>query len=186
MVDNILIMDDKKLAFEIDENKSLIYTYYVYKSEIEDKFKSILKTINSELAQEINQYFKIDIQDYNVEIDDSKPRNINKQEEEKIYVERFIKYLMVIFILFIVFVINFPDQSVPKNTSEATNTFAYIALFAVSFLLVMITGKEQFEKEKIIQYLKYNISTRPLPTQTEVIASLEDKIDQFLQKNNDK
>ena len=93
---------------------------------------------------------------------------------------------MVIFILFIVFVINFPDQSVPKNTSEATNTFAYIALFAVSFLLVMITGKEQFEKEKIIQHLKYNISTRPLPTQTEVIASLEDKIDQLVQKNNDK
>jgi len=186
MIDNILVMNDKKLAFEIDENKSLIYIYYVYYSKIENKSKAILKTLNSELAQEISEYFKIDIQKYNVEIDNSKPRNITKQEKEKIYKNKFIKYLMILLALFTFFVMTFPDQSVVGYINKATSSLAYIALFAIAFLLIMIVGEEQFEETRVTQHIKYNIVTISLPTQKEVIASLEAKIDQLVEKNNDK
>ena len=161
-------------------------TYYVYDSKIEDKSKAILKTLNSELAQEIREYFKIDIQEYNVEIDNSKARSITKQEKEKIYKNKFIKYLMILLALFTFFVMIFPDHSVAGNINKATNSLAYISLFAMAFLLIIIVGEEQFEETKITQHIKYNIVTIPLPTQKEMIASLEAKIDQLVQKNNDK
>ena len=177
---NILILKEDNIAFEVDENKKLVYFYHFIAKEIQEDSKSILLTIDSKLKKEIDEHFNVDIQEYSVVIDDAPRKEISKKDKEKIYSERPKKYLMMFFILVIVSMIG-SDEMQPYNS----NFFAFMALFGVSLVLILIIGKEMYRKDQIVSKLKHNITTKPLPTQEEQIEILESKVATLLQINSE-
>lgn len=173
---NIYIVKDENLAFELNENKKLIYFYHLDTSNKIDEKKYILKTINSKLAQDICEYFEIDVREYGITIDDSPKREFTKEEKDKIYEERGLKYFFgAIFIILIVLL------ALDKGPRGPVS-LAYVSIFLLGFLFIFIAGKEQYEKEKVDRRIKYNITTVPLPTQNEQIEILEAKIDSLLEE----
>lgn len=177
---NIYILKDKKIAFEMDEKRKVIYFYYAYKSELQQDTKSILKTINSELAQVTTEYFNVDIQEYGVSIDDSPVREFSDDDKNDIYKDRFLKYLVIFFILVSLYMIGFEDI-----IQERTKPFAYIGLFVATLVLLLLTGREQFKRDETETRIKYNITTTSLPTKDEQIEILETQIDKLLKEKKD-
>lgn len=177
---NIYILKDKKIAFEMDKKRKVIYFYYAYKSELQQDTKSILKTINSELAQVTTEYFNVDIQEYGVSIDDSPVREFSDDDKNDIYKDRFLKYLVIFFILVSLYMIGFEDI-----IQERTKPFAYIGLFVATLVLLLLTGREQFKRDETETRIKYNITTTSLPTKDEQIEILETQIDKLLKEKKD-
>lgn len=181
MDNNILILKEKSIALELDEKKKLVYFYHYSSKEVEHSSKSILLTIDSESMKEINEYFDVDIQEYDVIVDDAPRRELSKEDKKKIYTENFWKYIMLVLVVISLYMINTDDIQ-----PEGLNYLGFLPLFGVSLVLILILGKEAILKDKITTKLKYNITTKPLPTKEEQLEILEDKIDTLLKEKENK
>ncbi len=184
MRDDILIINDKKIAFKMDAKKELIYVYNFIGTTIDEDTKSILESINSDLAKEINNYFNIELENIGVVLDDSQPREITKEDEKDIYTDSFTKYTMIFFLVVIALMIS--DDYSQVNTQEPNLMFlGWIALVPILFMLILVTGKEELKKAQLNVKLKYNIKTRPLPTKEQQLEILEAKIYILLKEKED-
>ena len=182
---NILILKEKAIVIALDEKKKLVYFYHYFDKEIEYESKSILITIDSPTIQEINKHFNVDAQEYGVVVDDTPRREISKEDKKKITNEDiFTKYLMIFF-FFVTLVMLNADTFHIENVGNGQDALGYIVLFVISLMLILIAGKELELKDKLTIKLKYNITTKPLPTKEEQIEILESKIDILLQQKKE-
>lgn len=186
MRDDILIINDKEIAFKMDAKRESIYVYSFIGTTIDEDTKSILESINSDLAKEINNYFNIELENIGVVIDDSKPREITKEDEKDIYTDSFTKYSMIFFLVVIALMISNDCSQV--NTQEPNLMFlGWIVLIPILFMLILVIGKEELKKAQLNIKLKYNIRTKPIPTKEQQLEILEAKIDILLkEKENTK
>ena len=187
MDQKILKLNKYHLAFDIDEKLHLIYIYHLTRGKCDDESKSILKTINSVLAKELEDYFNIAIDKYGVAIDSSLPRAITKEEKAKIYSYRPVKFLFGLFLAFIVYSLLFPDEGSSQPMQEMLKNFAYLSLVVVVLAFALLIGKEQFLLERFKNHLINNITTVPLPSMEDKLYSLEDKVEdleEMLRTNN--
>lgn len=76
MINTVLIIYDKKLAFQIYRKEKVIYIYDAHKSL---DTKVLLKIVDSKLAEDIESNFEIDIKDYGVIKDDSMTYVFNEE-----------------------------------------------------------------------------------------------------------
>ena len=173
---NIFMLKDKKIAFEMDEKRKVLYFYHTLTSEVEQDTKSILKTINSELVQAMNEYFNVDIQEYGVSIDGTPAREFSEDDKNKIYKDKFGKFLMIFFILVSLYMIVYPYGFIKQSTM----LLGYISMFGSAFALSLIIVREQIKRDQLETRIKYNITTIPLPTKEEQIEILETQIDKLL------
>ena len=83
MEDNLtrFLIKDKKLLIDIDIVKKELYIDYCYEDGIGFK-KAILKQIDYETAQEINEYFKIDLEEYGVVVNNSDESKMDVSQEK--------------------------------------------------------------------------------------------------------
>lgn len=182
--ENMYILKDKGIAFEIDNQRELIYFYSYFRTvqDINKESKTILKSINSLLAQELESYFKIEMRHYGVQTDENETREITQEETEEIGEKRFAKYLFM-FMGFITASLLLYGYIEPSQ--EATRALGWLSLFSVLFVLVLVSVKERVKKDAIYAKLKNNIVTKPLPDKDEQLDILEAKIDKLLKEKND-
>ncbi len=67
MSNNILYIKEQYLAVVVDKNNKLLLSYSSIDG-IELTSEGILKEINNELNAKISQHFKIDVEDYGVDV----------------------------------------------------------------------------------------------------------------------
>jgi hypothetical protein len=183
MKKNILILNDKQLAFEVNKIDKSVYVYYTFKSRLKETSKAILKTINSELANEINNYFSIDLKEYGVGIDDSKNTVVTKEQKKHIYRNTIGKYLLAFMAAFMIYIIETPDSLAPIYTQDANLFIGSLGLLGVLAVYLLVVGKEQSELNELETYAKYNMTTFSAPSKDQYIASLETKIEQMSAKD---
>ena len=183
MKKNILILNNKQLAFEVNKIDRSIYSYYTYKDRLKETSKSVLKTINSELANEINNHFSIDIKEYGVDIDDSKNTVVTKEQKKHIYRNTIGKYLLAFMAAFMIYIIETPGSITPAYTQDANLFIGSLGLLGVIAVYLLLVGKEQSELNELEIYAKYNMTTFPAPSKDQYIATLETKIEQMSAKD---
>jgi hypothetical protein len=149
------------------------------KDRVKESSKAVLKTINSELAKDIDNYFSIDIKEYGADINTSEPRAINKEEKDKIYRHKFGKFLLALGTAFMFYIIGFPESINPVHMQNSYPAFGYLGLFGIVIIYILLVGQEQSEEGELETRLKYNITIDPAPSKDEYITSLETKIDQL-------
>jgi len=177
---NKFILKDEELAFELSEDKKLIYFYHLNSPEDRHDIKDILKSVNTKLAKDIEEYFEIDIKEYGITIDDSPKREFSKKEKDKVYSERGLMYLTIAALVVFTAFVSIEDNSSGGSTFNGFNLLSYITIFLIGFVLMLFTGREQFEKQKVERCIKYNITTTQPPSKDERIDALEAQVEKLL------
>jgi hypothetical protein len=177
---NKYILKDEELVFELSEDKKLIYFYHLNSPEDRHDIKDILKSVNTKLAKDIEEYFEIDIKEYGITIDDSPKREFSKEEKDKVYSERGLMYLTIAALVVFTAFVSIEDNSSGGSTFNGFNLLSYITIFLIGFVLMLFTGREQFEKQKVERCIKYNITTTPPPSKDERIDALEAQVKKLL------
>jgi len=177
---NKFIVKDEELVFELSEDKKLIYFYHLIRQNERHGKKSTLKSINSKLAQDIEEYFEIDIKEYGITIDDGPKREFSKEEKDKVYSERGLMYLTIAALVVFTAFVSIEDNSSGGSTFNGFNLLSYITIFLIGFVLMLFTGREQFEKQKVERCIKYNITTTQPPSKDERIDALEAQVEKLL------
>lgn len=176
----ILIMNDIRLGFKLDNALMQVYIYDVFNSKIIPDSKKILKTVNSNIAKDIEKHFEIDIKEYSVNIDDSSPREMNDEDRKYIKEDNIFKYMFVTMFVWSSYTLLTPSED--PDIAKVDNFFGYLSI-VVSFIVVgFITGRQRDKKKQIKRYIKFNISTSPIPSKDECIDILEEKVSQLIKE----
>ena len=186
MDDNIFILEDKEMAFERDDKKELLYLYHLSASkDITKDSKTILQSVNAELAQEIESYFNIELESYGVTIEDSLTREISSIEKEEINENNSSMYLFSFFGA-VTSGMLFYDYNYRPPDEPSLVFLGWMCLIILLFVGMFMLGEKQSKEAQINTKLKYNIKTKPLPTKDEQLDILEAKIDKLLKDADDR
>lgn len=185
MEKNIFILKHIDIAFELNVDKEVVYFYHLSGSgEVDEHSKSILVSINNNIASAINKYFNSDIETLGVKILETQSREITTKEKEEIYSHTFEKYLFTFFTMAIFAMMIFYEP-ISEYEQRGLSTLSSIALLGVFFALTLTIGKEQYEVKQLKNKLLFNITTQALPSQEDNLDILEKKIDQLLQEKKE-
>lgn len=81
-----------------------------------------------------------------------------------------------------IYQLEFTDGDISIDLQKAEDFFAYAGVSLSAFVLIFLAAKEQFELNRLQNYLNHNITTMPLPSTEDTIHILEEKVQALEQK----
>jgi len=161
MEDNLtrFIIKDKKLLIDIDIVKKELYIDYCYEDGIGFK-KAILKQIDYETAQEISEYFKIDLEEYGVVINNSDESKMDDAQEKYLKKDDFeIRVFMILTIFSLISALYFGVEYMDTEMREYFG-FLVLSLFIlipVVISLIFVFSRKLISIDEIANDILYKI-----------------------------
>jgi len=161
MEDNLtrFLIKDKKLLIDIDIVKKELYIDYCY--EDGDSFKkAILKQIDYETAQEISEYFKIDLKEYGVVVNHSDESKIDDAQKKYLIKDDFeIRVFKVLTVFSLISALYF---GVEYMDTEMREYFGFLVLSLFVFIpvvisLIFVLGRKLIAIDEIENDILYKI-----------------------------
>jgi len=177
------ISKENNLLVEINRVRGELYIYY-YDRSYKASQKAILKEINSKVAQEISDYFTIDLKEYGVVINDIQQSQMSASQksylQENSPKEIFLKIEAIISLMSIIYFTIALIRGVGLENENVGFLILSVFIFILSALgLILSIGKKLFIEDEIQNDILHNITKRyiePIDVDDQ-IQNLEDKID---------
>lgn len=180
--ENAYILKDKGIAVELDSIKHVVYLYYLVNNRIYNQDKKILQTIKVDTLKEINEYFKINIEEYGVKVSLKNSKKISQENIDGIKNKKSDGFLYLVFSLGSILSILYHIYQLINGYGLSNHNVGYIILSTMLLIpsigvYLFIKGGESVNEKNLKRNYELNITSKPFPDMEDKIQKLEDKID---------